>query len=48
MKEMGDSRVQRWIRCVKMRGANVDTRYYSMFHNGRDFNLSLPLANQPF
>jgi len=48
MREMGDSRVQRWIRIVKMRGANVDARYYSMFHNGKDFNLALPLANQPF
>ena len=48
MREMGDSRVQRWIRCVKMRGANVDNRYYSMFYSNKDFNLSLPLANQPF
>jgi len=48
MREMGDSRVQRWIRCVKMRGSNADARYYSMFHNGKEFNLSLPLANQPF
>ncbi|MHC1679999.1 MAG: ATPase domain-containing protein [Methanomassiliicoccales archaeon] len=48
MKEMTDSRVQRWVRCVKMRGANADNRYYSMFHDGKDFNLALPLANQPF
>ncbi len=48
MREMGDSRVQRLIRCVKMRGVNVDTRYYSMFHDGKELNLSLPLANQPF
>ncbi|HQN75849.1 MAG TPA: ATPase domain-containing protein [Methanomassiliicoccales archaeon] len=48
MREMTDSRVQRWVRCVKMRGANVDNRYYSMFHDGKDFNLALPLANQPF
>jgi len=48
MKEMTDSRVQRWVRCVKMRGANVDNRYYSMFHDGKEFNLALPLANQPF
>jgi KaiC/GvpD/RAD55 family RecA-like ATPase len=48
MREMSDSRVQRWVRCVKMRGTNVDTRYYSMFHDGKEFNLALPLANQPF
>ncbi len=48
MREMSDSRVQRWVRCVKMRGANADNRYYSMFHDGKDFNLALPLANQPF
>jgi KaiC/GvpD/RAD55 family RecA-like ATPase len=48
MREMNDSRVQRWVRCVKMRGSNADNRYYSMFHDGKDFNLSLPLANQPF
>lgn len=48
MREMGDSRVQRWIRCVKMRGTRVDSRYYSMFHDGSEFNLSLPLSNQPF
>lgn len=48
MREMTDSRVQRWVRCVKMRGANADNRYYSMFHDGKDFNLALPLANQPF
>jgi len=48
MREMSDSRVQRWVRCVKMRGSNADNRYYSMFHDGKDFNLALPLANQPF
>jgi KaiC/GvpD/RAD55 family RecA-like ATPase len=48
MREMTDSRVQRWMRCVKMRGANVDNRYYSMFHDGKEFNMALPLANQPF
>ena len=48
MREMTDSRVQRWVRCVKMRGANADNRYYSMFHDGKEFNLALPLANQPF
>jgi KaiC/GvpD/RAD55 family RecA-like ATPase len=48
MREMADSRVQRWVRCVKMRGANADHRYYAMFHDGKDFNMSLPLANKPF
>lgn len=48
MKEIMDSRVQRWVRCVKMRGCNADNRYYSIFHDGRQFNLALPLANQPF
>ncbi|MCG7845195.1 MAG: AAA family ATPase, partial [Methanomassiliicoccales archaeon] len=48
MREMNDSRVQRWIRCVKMRGTKTDARYYSIFHDENGFNLSLPLANQPF
>lgn len=48
MREMADSRVQRWVRCVKMRGANADHRYYAMFHDGKEFNMSLPLANKPF
>lgn len=48
MRELNDSRVQRWVRCVKMRGMKTDARYYSLFHDGKGFNLSLPLANQPF
>ncbi|HUT26973.1 MAG TPA: ATPase domain-containing protein [Methanomassiliicoccales archaeon] len=48
MHEMNDSRVQRWIRCVKMRGMNTDPRFFNIFHDGNEFNLSLPLANQPF
>ncbi len=48
MHEMNDSRVQRWMRCVKMRGMNTDPRYYSVFHDGKEFNLSLPLSNQLF
>lgn len=35
MKETDDQRVQRWIRCVKMRGVDVDPRYYLLkFENG--------------
>jgi len=48
MREMADSKVQRWVRCVKMRGANADHRFYAMFHDGKEFNMSLPLANKPF
>lgn len=46
LKEVGDSHIQRWIRCVKMRGANIDPRYHNMMHAGNTFILSLPLMRQ--
>jgi KaiC/GvpD/RAD55 family RecA-like ATPase len=43
MKEIGKS-IQRWIRVPKMRGANIDQRYYSFkFENG-SFLLTHPLT----
>ncbi|QLH75120.1 MAG: AAA family ATPase [Methanomassiliicoccales archaeon] len=44
MKEFGDSRVQRWMRVVKMRGMNIDTRFYAMLHNGDHFIFTLPMV----
>lgn len=44
MRELDHGRIQRWIRCMKMRGANVDTRYYSLSHENGRFNLSIPLV----
>jgi len=43
MKEVGDSHIQRWIRCVKLRGANIDPRYFNLMHAGGSFVLSLPM-----
>ncbi len=43
LREVGDSHVQRWVRCVKMRGANIDPRYHNMMHAGNTFILSLPM-----
>ena len=43
LKETGDCHVQRWMRCVKMRGANIDPRYYCMMHAGGSFILSVPM-----
>ncbi len=44
MKEVNAGRVQRWMRVMKMRGADIDPRYYAFSHDGRSFNLSVPLA----
>ncbi len=44
MKEF-DARVYRWLRCIKMRGMNNDTRYYAFYHNGHEFKFSLPLVD---
>jgi KaiC/GvpD/RAD55 family RecA-like ATPase/predicted nucleic acid-binding Zn-ribbon protein len=43
MKEFSDSRVQRWLRCVKMRGANIDSRYHTVMVAGGTFILSIPM-----
>jgi len=44
MKEVEHGKVQRWLRCMKMRGVNVDTRYYAFYHDVEQFNLSVPLV----
>lgn len=43
LKETSDSHVQRWLRCVKMRGANIDPRFYYLMHAGGSFILSVPM-----
>jgi KaiC/GvpD/RAD55 family RecA-like ATPase len=37
-------RVQRWLRVPKMRGVNIDQRYFSFMFDGRTFQLHSPLA----
>lgn len=37
-------KVQRWMRIPKMRGVNVDQRYFSFMFDGRAFQLHSPLA----
>jgi len=44
VKEAGDARPQRWLRCVKMRGANIDTRYHALLYQDGAFSLSLPMS----
>lgn len=44
MKETRNLRVQRWIRCVKLRGANIDTCYYRLLCQEGMFSISKPLA----
>jgi KaiC/GvpD/RAD55 family RecA-like ATPase len=44
LKEIDESKVQRWLRIPKMRGMNVDTRYYSMFHDGNGLVLTMPMV----
>jgi hypothetical protein len=44
MKQVSDSKVQRWMRCPKLRGMNIDTRFYALFHDGEHFNLSVPMV----
>lgn len=43
LKETGDCHMQRWLRCVKMRGANIDPRFYCMMHAGGSFIFSVPM-----
>ncbi len=45
MPEIGDAKVYRWLRCVKMRGLQNDPRYYAFYHADREFKFSLPLAD---
>lgn len=44
MRETPDAHVQRILRCVKMRGANIDTRSFCMMHAGGSFILNLPMT----
>jgi KaiC/GvpD/RAD55 family RecA-like ATPase len=44
MKQIDESKIQRWVRCPKMRGMNIDTRYYTLFHDGEQFNLTIPIV----
>jgi KaiC/GvpD/RAD55 family RecA-like ATPase len=45
MPEIGDAKVYRWLRCVKMRGLQNDSRYYAFYHADGVFKFSLPLAD---
>ena len=45
MKQIDESKIQRWLRCPKMRGMNIDTRYYALFHDGEHFNLTVPIVD---
>jgi KaiC/GvpD/RAD55 family RecA-like ATPase len=45
MPEIGDAKVYRWLRCVKMRGMQNDPRYYAFYHADGVFKFSLPLAD---
>jgi len=45
MKEFDDAKVYRWLRCVKMRGMQNDSRYYAFYHTGTEFKFSLPLVD---
>ena len=45
MKQIDESKIQRWLRCPKMRGMNIDTRYYMLFHDGEHFNLTSPIVD---
>ncbi len=45
MPEVGDAKVYRWLRCVKMRGLQNDPRYYAFYHSDGEFKFSLPLAD---
>jgi KaiC/GvpD/RAD55 family RecA-like ATPase/ribosomal protein S27AE len=38
-------KVHRWIRIPKMRGVDIDPRYFSFFFDGRTFQLHSPLAS---
>jgi KaiC/GvpD/RAD55 family RecA-like ATPase len=44
MRETPDAHVQRILRCVKMRGANIDTRSFCLMHAGGSFILNLPMT----
>jgi KaiC/GvpD/RAD55 family RecA-like ATPase len=45
LREFDDAKVYRWLRCVKMRGLQNDSRYYAFYHNGQEFKFSLPLVD---
>lgn len=43
LKEFDDARVSRWLRCFKMRGMQIDPRFYAFYHTGQEFKFSLPM-----
>ena len=43
LKEFDDAKVARWLRCFKMRGMQIDPRFYAFYHTGQDFKFALPL-----
>jgi KaiC/GvpD/RAD55 family RecA-like ATPase len=45
MKQIDESKVHRWMRCPKLRGMNIDTRYYALFHDSEQFNLTIPIVD---
>jgi len=45
LREFDDAKVYRWLRCVKMRGLQNDSRYYAFYHTGQEFKFSLPLVD---
>ncbi|MDH7508984.1 MAG: gas vesicle protein GvpD [Methanomassiliicoccales archaeon] len=46
MKELDHGRMQRWLRVMKMRGSNIDPRYFSFSHDGTRFSISVPIVNR--
>jgi len=44
LKEFDDAKVYRWMRCIKMRGMQIDPRFYAFYHTGQEFKFSLPLV----
>jgi KaiC/GvpD/RAD55 family RecA-like ATPase len=44
LKDIDDAKVQRWLRIPKMRGMNVDTRFYAIFHNNQHFVMTMPIV----
>jgi len=44
LKEFDNAKVYRWLRCTKMRGMQIDPRFYAFYHTGQEFKFSLPLV----
>ncbi len=43
MRQMDEVRVSRWIRCMKMREADIDSRYFALRYSRGSFNLQTPM-----